>query len=173
MRIIIYTIAMLLFVVLDTSIAPHIMVGGAAPNFLIILLVILSSAGEDNLAIMMSIVGGLLLDISLGGPVGFRGLQYFLITFFYFYFFSKLKYKSFLGPMLSVFLWSIIRDGMLAVAFYVIGMNIGVTAGMIIKRAVYTALLMIPFYIWSQKLFHAKFMQKKLHFEMTLMRTKK
>ena len=96
--------------ILQASLAPHMAIIGVKPNFVLPLVVAWSVVRGSSEGVVWGFVGGLLLDLLSGGPVGISALTLTLVGFATNLGENAVFKSSLVLPLLTVFVASLFND---------------------------------------------------------------
>lgn len=173
MRIVVCFLLVYLSMVLETSVAVNISIAGVSPSFIVIFLTILLFWIEDIGVYSAAVFGGIVLDIASGAPLGLNALRYLLTAVFFTKLLIKRNNNYPFIPMMISFLWVVLSESFVVFMFYLLRQPILTTVDAVFLKGCYTAILMLPTFLICKKLFNLEQMNRKVHFEMTLIQTKK
>lgn len=150
--------------VLQVGLAPHLVIGGATPNFLLIVVVALALTMGPVTGCSAGFAAGLILDLIGTGPVGLWALVFCVVGFIAGMLTENMFASGWLLPVTVAFVASLVSEiayGLLLAVVGAAGDLGGALLSVVLPSAVYNTVLAVLVYPWL-----ARFLRQEPSVEM-------
>jgi len=105
MRFILIILLLFLAILLQTTLLTHLSIFGVLPNLVLIIIILVSLTNNWQKSLISALVGGLLLDLFSGLPLGTFSLSLVIISFIFnfakFYLFTRINFLVILTAIIT------------------------------------------------------------------------
>jgi rod shape-determining protein MreD len=143
-------VVLLLAVLLQTTVAPHLRLLGAYPDFALIFLVCVALLKGSEVGAVFGFLTGMFTAIALLEPFGLSAFVFVLVGFLAGRYAETADLSSGFAPLLSVFVASVLANVLLAVAQFLLAREVPVGfffGRVLLPSVVLNTLLAVPLYV--------------------------
>jgi len=141
---------LLLAVLLQTTVAPHLRLLGASPDFALILVVCVALAKGAETGAVLGFATGLLTAVALMEPLGLGAFVFVLVGYYAGRYAETADLPAGLAPLLTVFAATVVANTLVATAQFLLAREVpmGFFLGRVLLPAlVFNTLLAAPLYL--------------------------
>ncbi len=143
-------VALLVATILQTTVAPHLRLLGAYPDFALIIVVCVALVKGSEIGAVFGFLTGMLTAIALMEPFGLSAFVFVLVGFLAGRYAETADLSAGFAPLLSVFAATVLANLLLAVAQFLLAREVplGFFLGQVLAPSVVlNTLLAAPFYL--------------------------
>ncbi len=153
MKYIFYTVSLLLFTVLQSTLFQKITFFGAIPNLFLIYVVCISCYSTKKEGCILGFLAGIILDLIIGKAIGVNAVLMMILAFSVTSFFENvIRNNTFLITLLLVFVSTFFYEMLYYIVTFLGDLHLGtVLVKILLPESIYSLIVAVPFYFIIKK----------------------